>query len=254
MQSNNQQPGGQGKLDGQLPNGEMGDLNNQFSDLDLASSPSEIVTGTTTNSALSLSADENNATTFVMSDSESSVKIDSAGTYIVTGNCSDGNITVKKNTTGVILILRNLTLTSTTGATVSCNKGSEAKIIIEGSVNLTDAENPSDEDSSDSEVADAFDGAALKVKDGANAYLTGPGTLTINASSCKNGGEAGIDYDGTCYIADGTVENLSGISGPDNMMGQNGQQMPQNNQPQMNGQQGPQNNQPQMREMGNSRP
>ena len=33
------------------------------------------------------------------------------------------------------------------------------------------------------------------------------------------GGEAGIDYDGQCYIADGTVDNASGISGADFMGG-----------------------------------
>ena len=41
--------------------------------------------------------------------------------------------------------------------------------------------------------------------------------MTIRSAS--NGGDAGIDYDGSCYIADGTLNNYSGIAGPDNMMG-----------------------------------
>ncbi|MCR4617573.1 MAG: carbohydrate-binding domain-containing protein [Lachnospiraceae bacterium] len=169
-----------------------------------ADSPTDIVTSTVTNTAASLTADYSNATTYVMSDSNNDIKISEAGTYIVTGSCSDGNITVKKGTTGVVLILKDLDLTSTTGATVSLNKTSEVKLIIEGTVNLTDAEDPSDEESTDTEVADAFDGAAIKAKDGSNVYLTGTGTLNIDASSCKNGIKVG-DADYPSFVIDGSL-------------------------------------------------
>ena len=174
-----------------------------------ASSAGAIVTGTVTNDAASLTADYANATTITMSESNSKVKIEEAGTYIVTGSCSDGSITVKKGTTGVVLVLKDLDLTSTSGATLSVNKGAEAKIIVEGSVTLTDNENPEDENSADATVADAFDGAAIKIKAGASAYLTGTGTLTVNGTA-KNGVKvsAGDDGNGSLVI-DGATVNIN---------------------------------------------
>lgn len=169
-----------------------------------AEAPTDIVTTDVENTAAALTADEAGAQKIVMSESNAQVKIESAGTYLISGSCSDGNIAVKKGTTGVVLILQDLDLTSTTGATLSCNKGSEVKIIVRGDVKLTDAEDPADEESADTEVADAFDGAALKVKDGANVCLTGDGTLTIDASSCKNGIKVG-DADTPCFVIDGDL-------------------------------------------------
>ncbi len=146
-----------------------------------ASEPSEIVTSElTSNSAEALTADTANAETIVMSDENNSVKISKSGTYIVTGTCADGNLAVKKGTTGVVFILKDLDLTSSVGATVSLNKGTEVKVIIEGNVTLTDAEDIADEETDD------FDGAALKAKTGSSVVLTGTGTLTVNGS-CKNG-------------------------------------------------------------------
>ena len=181
--------------------GGMGTMNNN---VELADSPSEIVTGTTTNSAASLTVDKTNATTIVMSSSNNEVKIDKAGTYIITGTCSDGNITVKKGTEGVVLILKDLTLTSTTGAPLSINKEAEVKLVAEGTVNLTDAEDPADETSTDTTVADAFDGAVIKIKDGAVCYLTGTGTLNLDGSSCKNGIKTGSE-EGTSLVIDGSL-------------------------------------------------
>ncbi|MCR5255601.1 MAG: carbohydrate-binding domain-containing protein [Acetatifactor sp.] len=179
-------------------------MQNGMGNVTYADEPTEIVTTTVENTAAALTADYDNATTYVMSESNNDIKISSAGTYIVTGECSDGNITVKKGTTDVVLILRDLDLTSTTGATVSLNKTSEVKLIIEGTVNLTDAEDPADEDSADAEVADAFDGAAIKAKDGSNVYLTGTGTLNIDASDCKNGIKVG-DADYPSFVIDGSL-------------------------------------------------
>ena len=193
-------PGGQhgGFAGGQQPGGM------QQGTAETASEPTAIVTSDVVCTAAELTADEAGAETIVMSESNAEVKIENAGTYIITGSCKDGSITVKKGTTGVVLILKDLDLTSTEGAALSCNKGSEVKIIIRGSVKLTDAEDPADEESADAEVADAFDGAALKVKDGANVYLTGTGTLTIDASSCKNGIKVG-DEDTPCFVIDGDL-------------------------------------------------
>ncbi len=150
-------------------------------------SPSEIVTSDVPNSAVLLEADTENAKTIEMTESGGDVKIGEPGTYIITGSCGSGSITVKKETEGVVLILRDLDLTSSSGAALSLNKGSEVKVIIEGTVKLTDAENPADEYSSDAETADAYDGAAVKVKARADAAITGEGTLIIDASGVKNG-------------------------------------------------------------------
>ena len=165
---------------------------NQSMNAALADTASEIVNGTADNSASSIVKDTENASTIVMSDENSSVTITESGTYIVSGSCKDGSITVKKDTTGVYLVLSDLDLTSTKGAAVSVNKAAEVLIEVSGSVRLTDAENPEDETSEDTEVADAYDGAAIKVKAGAQVYMTGGGTLTVNGSA-KNGIKTGDD-------------------------------------------------------------
>ena len=187
-----QQFGGMNQFGGMMQGGEqngapaMGGMN-QFGGMmqngttQTATSAGAIVTGTTTNSAASLEADYESATTITMSDENNDVTIKESGTYIITGTCSDGSIKVKKGTTGVVLVLKDLDLTSTTGATLSVNKTAEAKIIVSGSVKLTDAEDPTLED-----VSDDYDGAAIKVKAGASACITGDGTLTVNGSA-KNG-------------------------------------------------------------------
>ena len=151
----------------------------------------EIVAGTTSNSAMELAADLSNATTYNVSEC-GSVTITEPGTYVVTGACTDGSITVKKDVTGVVLVLKDLDLSSTEGAPLSINKNAEVQVVISGSVTLTDNENPEDEDSADAAVADAYDGAAIKVKAGASAYITGDGTLTVNGNA-KNGIKAGDD-------------------------------------------------------------
>ena len=173
-----------------------------------ADAPTEVVTGTVSNSAADLEADYDNATYISVTDDDSQVKITSSGTYVISGSSSDGNITVKKNTTGVVLVLEDLDLTSTTGATVSVNKEAEVKIIIAGNVVLTDNENPDDEDSADADVADAFDGAALKVKANAQVYVTGDGVLTIHGNA-KNGIKAGDD---ASLIFDGVTVNITAVN------------------------------------------
>ena len=198
---NDQQPPMGGGFDGQQP----GAMQQSW---DTASSASEIVSGTVTNSAAALEADFDNATYISVTDDESQVKISSSGTYVVSGESSDGNITVKKGTTGVVLVLENLDLTSTTGAAVSINKEAEVKVIISGNVVLTDNENPDDENSEDADIADAFDGAAFKAKANSNVYVTGDGTLTINGNA-KNGIKAGDD---SSLIFDGVTVNINAVN------------------------------------------
>ena len=172
-----------------------------------ADSASEIVTSDMESVASTLKENAAKLATIEMSDKNSDVEISSAGIYLITGSCSDGNITVKKGTTGVVLILKDLDLTSKTGATISVNKGSIVKMIIQGTVTLTDAENPDDENSSDAETADAFDGAVIKVKAGADLYITGTGTLNLNGE-CKNGIKTNDDPSTVCII-DGPTINIT---------------------------------------------
>ena len=189
------QMGGMNQMGGMMQNGMT----------QTASSAGAIVTGTTTNSAASLEADYESATTITMSDENNDVTIKESGTYIITGTCSDGNIKVKKGTTGVVLVLKDLDLTSTTGATLSVNKGAEAKIIVSGSVKLTDAEDPTLED-----VSDDYDGAAIKVKAGASTCITGTGTLTVNGSA-KNGIKVSASEDdgNGSLVIDGATVNIT---------------------------------------------
>lgn len=91
-------------------------MNGLGSSVNLESSPLEIVTSEIENTAKDLEVNEASATFVTMSDTDATVKISDPGTYIITGTCSDGTITVKKGVTGVVLVLRELDLTSTVGA------------------------------------------------------------------------------------------------------------------------------------------
>ena len=194
-----QLPQNGGRQDG--PFGQTGGMPGQSGTQNLASEASTVAEGNVTNSAAQLEADYANAVTITMTDENNEVKIKEAGTYVVTGACADGSITVTKGTTGVVLVLQDLDLTSTEGAPLSVNKEAEAKIVVTGSVKLTDAEDPADEDSTDAAVADAFDGAAIKVKANASVCITGTGTLTVDGAA-KNGIKAG---DETVLVIDGDL-------------------------------------------------
>ena len=128
--------------------------------------------------------------------------INEAGVYVVSGECAEGTVKVKKGTEGVTLVLSDLHLTSTTSAPISVNKTSEATIVIEGENVITDLEDPANEDSEDPDIADAFEGAAIKVKSGANVTFTGTGTLTADGSACKNGIKGGSEANITVGASD----------------------------------------------------
>ena len=177
----------------------MGGMDGMMTEVTYAGEAGEIAEGTVENSAEDLQADMDNAVTFIMTDEDNTVEISEAGTYIVTGSCQEGSVTVKKGTEGVVLVLQDLTLSSTNGAPVSLNKETEVKLVISGEVVLTDDEDPADETSEDTEIADAFDGAALKIKADAVVYLTGDGTLTLNGNA-KNGLKGG---DASSIMIDG---------------------------------------------------
>ena len=115
--------------------------------------------------------------------------IDAAGTYLLSGSCTDGSVKIKKGTTGVRLILSGLSLTSADTAPITCNKSSEAVIVAaDGTENvLTDAAANNDESNSSNEIAE---NAVINCKDGSAVTLCGAGTLTLNAYG-KNGIKSG---------------------------------------------------------------
>lgn len=115
--------------------------------------------------------------------------IDGAGAYVVTGACADGSIQIKKGTTGVTLALNGLALTSADTAPILCGKSTEVVIVAaDGSTNsLTDAAENNDDSYPDNTEAE---NAVIKCKDGAQVTLCGGGALTINANG-KNGIKSG---------------------------------------------------------------
>lgn len=115
--------------------------------------------------------------------------IQGAGTYLVSGSCSDGSIKIKKGTTGVTLILSGLDLTSQTTAPIACNKSTGVTLVAAaGTVNtLADTSANNDETNPDNAAAE---NAVLKCKDGSQVLLCGTGELTIRANG-KNGIKSG---------------------------------------------------------------
>ena len=110
------------------------------------------------------------------------VSITAAGTYVFSGDCNNGSITVKKGVTGVTIVLNGLTLTNDDSAAITLNKTAEASLIAAaGTTNtVADTEGSSDEN------------AAVKVKSGAALAIGGKGTLTVDGNA-KNGIKGAAD-------------------------------------------------------------
>lgn len=119
--------------------------------------------------------------------------IEAAGTYIVSGSCQSGSITVKKGVTGVTLVLSGLTLTADGTAAIACNKSSGVTIVAQdGTTNiLSDTETNNDGSYPDNANAE---NAVIKCKDGSQVTLCGSGSLTVNANG-KNGIKSGATTD-----------------------------------------------------------
>lgn len=137
----------------------------------------------------SVSASDSDGSGFKIN--ETALTINESGVYVVTGKCSEGSIQIKKGTTDVVLILDNIDLTASDTAPLTVGKEAQVEIFVKGTNTLKDAENLADETSADAEVADAFEGAAIKVKNSATATITGTGTLTVDGTACKNGIKGG---------------------------------------------------------------
>lgn len=138
--------------------------------------------------------------------------IDKAGTYLLTGQCSDGSVKVAKGTTGVTLVLDGLNLTSKTTAPIVCGKSSQ--VIIEAAESTENTLQDSENNAENSGNANA-ENAVIKCKDGSQVTLTGSGTLNILAQG-KNGIKSGAttQAEGEASL---TVQNLVlNIEAPNN--------------------------------------
>lgn len=140
-----------------------------------------------------------------------SLTITAAGTYLLSGSCEDGSVKVHKGTTGVVLVLDGLTLSSQTTAPLICAKSTEVTIeAAAGTVNMlsdTEANNDGSNDSNtennnaegnDSETESGNDAssnstaenAVIKCKDGSQVVLCGTSELILQANG-KNGIKSG---------------------------------------------------------------
>ncbi|WP_294489124.1 carbohydrate-binding domain-containing protein [uncultured Ruminococcus sp.] len=148
----------------------------------------------------SVSASESEGSGFKIKDT--ALTINEAGVYVVTGECAEGSIQIKKGTTDVVLILDNIDLTASDTAPLTIGKEAQAEIVVKGTNTLKDAEDPADETSEDAETADAFEGAAIKIKSSAAVSVTGAGTLNIDGTDCKNGIKGGAS---ASVVVDGAL-------------------------------------------------
>ena len=133
--------------------------------------------------------------------------ITTAGTYRIGGSCTEGAIIVSKGLSNVTLILDDLTLSSSTTAPIVVKKSATVNLHLEGTSTLTDNEDPANETSTDTTVADAFEGAAIKVKSGSSVTFCGDGNLNVVANA-KNGIKGGSTAE-LIFNGSGTI-NVSG--------------------------------------------
>ena len=133
--------------------------------------------------------------------------ITAAGTYRISGTCSEGAVIVSKGLSDVTLILDNLTLASSATAPIVVKKSATVNIHLVGTSTLTDNEDPANETSTDTTVAEAFEGAAIKVKSGSAVTFCGDGNLNVVANA-KNGIKGGATAS-LIFNQSGTI-NVSG--------------------------------------------
>lgn len=126
------------------------------------------------------------------------VSITAAGTYVFSGDCDNGSITVKKGVTGVTIVLNGLTLTNDDSAAITLNKTAEASLIAAAGTTNTVADTAGSND----------ENAAVKVKSGAALTIGGKGTLTVDGNA-KNGIKGAADA--VITVAEGKL-NINAVN------------------------------------------
>ena len=116
-----------------------------------------------------------------------SVSITGAGTYILSGSCGSGCVKVKKDVTGVTLVLNGLDLTAQDTAPIVCAKSTE--VTIEAAAGTENRLSDTEGNNTESGNTDA-ENAVIKCKDGSRVTLCGTGSLTVEAKG-KNGIKSG---------------------------------------------------------------
>ena len=120
--------------------------------------------------------------------------IKESGIYVLAGSCGNGTVVVKKNVTGVTLVLDGLELSASATAPLTFNKGSGVTIfVMEDTENsLSDDEYNNDDVYTEEDLYPDIENAVIKCKDGSQVTICGTGTLTITANG-KNGIKGGAD-------------------------------------------------------------
>ena len=132
--------------------------------------PGFIAEGITSNAAGLLKPNMGNAAEIVFGTADNNVLIDQGGTYVISGKSANGSLTIKKGTKGVVLILRDLDLTSSSGAAIRINNDAEVQIVVEGKVVLNE------------KSAKGKKGAGIKVGDNTAVHITGDGSMRIKSN------------------------------------------------------------------------
>ena len=138
--------------------------------------------------------------------------ITSSGTYRIKGSSSEGNIEVKKELTNVVLILDNLSLTSSKTAPILINKDASVTIKSEGVSTITDNENVDNKYSTNPELAVLFEGAGIKVKSGASVTFAGSGTLNVvntSYNAIKGAENASLTFNSGTYNINGANHGIA---------------------------------------------
>ena len=140
--------------------------------------------------------------------------ITSPGTYVLSGECSDGSVTVKKGTSGVTVILSGLDLKSEDGAPMTFNKSTAVTLSAkEGTSNLlSDTEKNNSDSYPDNESAE---NAVIKCKDGSNTVITGTGKITVTANGkngIKAGGSTEEDGEASLTLSDVALDINAGVN------------------------------------------
>ena len=144
----------------------------------------------------------------------STIKITSAGTYVVSGNLSDGNIVIDAGKDDQVkLVLNNASISSSSAAAINVQKCRKVLLVLEkGTDNTVSDGGTYSESGSDSDDSASANAAIYAESD---LTILGEGTLNVNGNYHN-----GITSKDTLLITGGNINVTSanhGITGKDNL-------------------------------------